>query len=181
MNKLAIRKKILYIRKKNYSDNLYINSNKFLRFVEKKKIKFKTFGVYYPFNYEIDIFNILEILEKKDYLLSLPKVSKNNMMDFFHWSLSDPLKINKYGIPETISKKKVYPEVLLVPLVAFDNKLNRLGYGGGYYDRYISKCKSSNKIIKVGIGFSFQKVKSLPIDKYDKKLDFIITEKGFVK
>ena len=71
--------------------------------------------------------------------------------------------------------------MLLVPLVAFDNKLNRLGYGGGYYDRYISKCKSSNKIIKVGIGFSFQKVKSLPIDKYDKKLDFIITEKGFAK
>ena len=89
-------------------------------------------------------------------------------MDFFHWSLSDPLKINKYGIPETISNKKVYPKILLVPLVAFDNQLNRLGYGGGYYDRYISKYRGKDKIIKIGIGFSFQKIKSLPVDKYDK-------------
>ena len=102
-------------------------------------------------------------------------------MNFFQWSLKDPLKINKYGIPETISRKKIYPEVLLIPLVAFDNNLNRLGYGGGYYDRYISKFHDSNKLIKIGIGFSFQKVKSLPINKYDKKLDYIITEKDFIK
>ena len=102
-------------------------------------------------------------------------------MNFFQWSLKDPLKINKYGIPETISEKKVYPGVLLVPLVAFDKQLNRLGYGGGYYDRYISKFQVSHKIIKIGIGFSFQKVKSLPINKYDKKLDFIITEKDFIQ
>ena len=102
------------------------------------------------------------------------------MMNFFQWSLKDPLKINKYGIPETISKKKVNPGVLLVPLVAFDKQLNRLGYGGGYYDRYISKLEDNHKIIKIGIGFSFQKVKSLPINEYDKKLDFVITEKYFI-
>ena len=113
-------------------------------------------------------------------VISLPKVGKNNMMNFFQWSLKDPLKINKYGIPETISKKKVNPGVLLVPLVAFDRQLNRLGYGGGYYDRYISKLQDSHKIIKIGIGYSFQKVKSLPINKYDKKLDFVITEKEFI-
>ena len=77
--------------------------------------------------------------------------------------------------------KKVIPKVLLIPLVAFDNNLNRLGYGGGYYDRYISKFDNINKLIKIGIGFSFQKVKKLPINKYDKKLDFIITEKDFIK
>ncbi len=101
-------------------------------------------------------------------------------MNFFQWSFKDPLKINKYGIPETISKKKVNPGILLVPLVAFDNQLNRLGYGGGYYDRYISKFQDNDNMIKIGIGFSFQKVKSLPINKYDKKLNFIITEKDFI-
>ena len=60
-------------------------------------------------------------------------------MDFFQWSLKDPLKINKYGIPEPISKKKIYPNILLIPLVAFDKNLNRIGYGGGFYDRYIKK------------------------------------------
>ena len=102
-------------------------------------------------------------------------------MDFFKCSLKDPLKINRYGIPETISNKKVYPNILFIPLVAFDNQLNRLGYGGGYYDRYISRFKINDEIIKIGIGFSFQKVKDLPIDKNDKKLDHIFTEKGLIK
>ena len=68
--------------------------------------KSKTIGAYYPFNYELNIMNILEILEKKGFIISLPKVEKNNAMNFFKWSLNDPLKINKYGIPETTSKKK---------------------------------------------------------------------------
>ena len=101
-------------------------------------------------------------------------------MNFFKWSKNEPLKINKYGIPEPISKKKIYPNILLIPLVAFDDDLNRLGYGGGYYDRYLSKAQN-NKVFKVGVGFSFQKVKNLPIKKYDKSLDCIITEKKIIE
>ena len=123
--------------------------------------------------------DILKKLENKNYLVSLPKISKKNKMNFYQWSFKDPLSINVYGIPEPLSKRKVNPEILLVPLVAFDNKLNRLGYGGGYYDRYISKIKK--KIIKIGFGFSFQKIDKLPINQYDKKLDYIITEKNFIK
>ena len=103
------------------------------------------------------------------------------MMNFYRWSINDPLRINKYGIPEPITKKKVYPDILIIPLVAFDKYLNRLGYGGGYYDRYISKAFDKKKIIKIGIGFSFQKVKKVPINRYDKKLNYIITEKDFIK
>ncbi len=181
MNKLDIRKKILHLRKKKYSRYNSIQSNVVFKLFKNIDIKSKIIGAYYPFNYEIDILNILKILEKKNYLISLPKIRKNNMMDFFHWSSKDPLIINKYGIPETISKKKVYPEILLIPLVAFDNQLYRLGYGGGYYDRYISKFQDSKKLIKIGVGFSFQRVKNLPINKYDKKLDFLITEEGLIK
>ena len=180
MNKSDLRKKILLIRKKKYLKDLFINDNKFLNLLNKINNKSKTIGAYYPFNYELNIMNILEILEKKGFIISLPKVEKNNAMNFFKWSLNDPLKINKYGIPETTSKKKVYPEILLVPLVAFDNKLNRLGYGGGYYDRYISKFQQNDKIIKIGVGFSFQKVKRLPTNKFDKKLNFVITEKDLI-
>ena len=100
-------------------------------------------------------------------------------MDFFRWTIFDPLKINKYGIPEPISKKKIYPKILLIPLVGFDNQLNRLGYGGGFYDRYISKYSDKYKITKIGFGFSFQKIKNLPVNKFDKKLDYILTEKNF--
>ena len=102
-------------------------------------------------------------------------------MDFFKWSKNDPLKINKYGIPEPVSSKIFYPDILLVPLVGYDNDLNRLGYGGGFYDRYIEKIEKIKKVIKIGLAFSCQKIKNIPLSKYDKKLDFIITEKEILK
>ncbi len=102
-------------------------------------------------------------------------------MNFYRWSNDDPLKINKFGIPEPVSSKIFFPDILLVPLVAYDSNLNRLGYGGGFYDRYIEKIEKIKKIIKIGLAFSFQKIDSIPIDKYDKKLDFIITEKEILK
>ena len=181
MKKSKIRKKILQLRKKNYFKNSLFDSKKILKFLEKLKFKRKIIGGYYPYNYEIDILGLLNELEKKDYMLSLPKIRKNKQMNFYDWSFKDPLSINTYGIPEPISKKKVYPEILLIPLVAFDNELNRLGYGGGYYDRYISNLSNKKNIIKIGFGFSFQKINKLPTNKYDKKLDYIITEKNFIK
>ena len=102
-------------------------------------------------------------------------------MDFYNFSFSEPLIVNKYGIPEPKKTHIVYPDVVLIPMVAFDKKKNRLGYGGGYYDRYISSLEDNYRIIKIGIGFSFQKINNLPTNKYDKKLDFIITEKGSFK
>ena len=98
-------------------------------------------------------------------------------MDFFSWSTKDPLSVNKFGIPEPTSGKIIFPSILLVPLVAFDKHFNRIGYGGGFYDRYIKKIKKNKKIITIGLAYSFQKVKEVPINKYDIKLDFVITEK----
>ena len=95
-------------------------------------------------------------------------------MDFFKWSTIDPLVINKFGIPEPISKKKIYPDILLVPLVAFDKKLNRVGYGGGFYDRYIKKIKKIKKVVTIGFAFPFQEVKKIPTNNFDVKLDFIL-------
>ena len=102
-------------------------------------------------------------------------------MDFFKWSNKDPLKINKFGIPEPISSKKFYPDILLVPLVGYDNDLNRLGYGGGFYDRYLKKIEKIKKIFKIGLGFSYQELNKIPINSYDKRLDLIITEKKIIQ
>ena len=102
-------------------------------------------------------------------------------MDFYKWSFSDPLKVNKYGIPEPETKNIVYPDVLLVPLVAFDKNLNRLGYGGGYYDRLIKKLSKKKKIIKIGLALSVQKINKVPINVFDQKLDYIVTNKYILK
>jgi len=98
-------------------------------------------------------------------------------MDFYSWSTKSLLKLNKYGIPEPEQIKKVFPDIMLVPLVAFDKRLYRIGYGGGYYDRYIDKISNKKKIFKIGIAHSCQKINKVPTNKYDKKLDIIITEK----
>ena len=177
MNKSQIRKKILKIRKKNNFKKLKVNFKHLLSILKSENIKGKNVGGYYPYNYEVDAIEILKEFEKKKYLISLPKIKNNFQMDFFKWSFNDPLMINKYGIPEPVSNKKIYPDILLVPLVAFDNELNRIGYGGGFYDRYIKKIKKIKKIITIGLAFSFQKVNKIPSNKFDRRLDFIITEK----
>ena len=180
MNKSEIRKKILKVRKQKNSNNLVINYKYVLEILRKDKGLGKIIGGYFPYNYEVDPIEILEKFEKQNYQISLPKIKKNFQMDFFRWSTNDPLSINKYGIPEPTSNKKVFPNILLVPLVAFDSDLNRIGYGGGFYDRYIDKIKKNQKITTIGLAYSFQKVKKVPINKYDFKLDHIVTNKGIV-
>ena len=146
-----------------------------LSFLKKKKVTGKIIGGYYPYNYEIDILQILKKFEKKKFIITLPKIKKNSQMNFFEWSTNDPLVINKFGIPEPISGMVKYPDVLLVPIVAFDKKFNRIGYGGGFYDRYIKRVRKRKKILTIGFAYSFQKVKKIPTNSHDIGLDFIIT------
>jgi len=181
VDKSNIRNKILKIRRNNVNKNLKINSDKFFSFLKINKFNLKNLGGYYPSNFEIDDLEILRLLEKKNIKISLPIIKKNKQMNFFKWSNDDPLKINKYGIPEPILLNMTYPDILLVPLVGFDNGLNRLGYGGGFYDRYIEKIEKIKKVIKIGLAFSYQKLKHVPTNQHDKKLDFIITEKEILK
>ncbi len=177
MNKSQIRKKILRIRKQKKIKKFIFDFDLILNILKRKKISGKIIGGYYPYNYEVDILQILEKFEKKKFIITLPKIKKNSQMNFYQWSINDPLAINKFGIPEPISKMVKHPDVLLVPLVAFDKNLNRIGYGGGFYDRYINKIKKKKKVFTIGFAYSFQKVKKIPTNKYDISLDFIITNK----
>jgi len=174
VNKSEIRKKILKVRKKN-SKNLEINFNNILKILNKCKTSGKIIGGYYPYNHEIDAIKILEKFGRLGYQISLPKIKKNSQMDFFKWSIKDLLSINDHGIPEPVTDKILYPNILLVPLVAFDKHLNRIGYGGGFYDRYLKKVKKIKNIVTIGLAYSFQKVQKIPVNKYDIKLDFIVT------
>ena len=177
MNKSQIREKILQIRKQKKIKKFTLNFDFIFNIVKKKKVSGRVIGGYYPYNCEIDILQILEKFEKKKFIIALPKIKKNSQMDFFQWSTNDPLAINKFGIPEPISKIVKYPDILLVPLVAFDKNLNRIGYGGGFYDRYIKKIRKQKKVLAIGFAYSFQKVKNIQTNNYDVKLDFIITNK----
>ena len=177
MFKSKLRKKILKLREVKNFKNIKIDFDNVFDLLKKNNLTKKCIGGYFPVNHEIDDLEILKKLKKKKYQISLPVIKKNFDMDFYRWSFDDPLKINKYGIPEPFSKKLIYPDILLVPLVAFDKNLNRLGYGGGYYDRVIDKLSKKKNILKVGLALSVQKINNVPVTKYDKKLDYIVTDK----
>jgi 5-formyltetrahydrofolate cyclo-ligase len=179
--KSILRKKILKIRKIKNANNIKIDSRKIIQLFHKEKIFKKNIAGYYPVNYEVDDLDILKKLEKKNFNLSLPVIMNGYDMNFYKWSFNDLLEINKYGIPEPQNKTMVYPDIILVPLVAFDENLNRLGYGGGYYDRLIAKLEKKKNIIKIGLALSCQQINRVPTNKYDKKLDYILTNEFTLK
>ncbi len=179
--KFRIRKKYLLIRKKKY---FKIKSNFFnplLKLIKKKikKRKINIFG-YYPASFEVDVLEVLNTSLTKNLVLFLPVIDKNNNMNFHKWKKNDILRINRYGMPEpAIFSKYQLPDIVMVPLIAFDNDNNRLGYGKGYYDQYLGKfLKKNRNIITIGIAFSFQKYPKLPTTKNDVKLNYVLTEKG---
>ena len=180
MLKSKLRKKFLKIRKLKNKKNIQIKFDKVFNIINKQNISIKTIGGYFPVNYEVDDLNILKEFDKRKYKISLPVIKKNFEMDFYKWSFNDLLKVNRYGIPEPETIKLMYPDVILIPLVAFDKQLNRLGYGGGYYDRLIKKMSKKKNILKIGLALSVQKNNNIPINEYDKKLDYIITDKYII-
>jgi 5-formyltetrahydrofolate cyclo-ligase len=179
--KSILRKKILKVREKFNTKDIQVNYNQITKILKKKKITNKIIGGYYPVNFEIDDLALLRKFKKNKFNICLPVIKKNFQMDFYPWTFSEPLKINRYGIPEPEIKNIVYPDVLLIPLLAFDKSLNRLGYGGGYYDRLIKKLSKKKNIIKIGLAFSIQEIDKVPINKYDQKLDYIVTNKNIIK
>ena len=178
--KITIRKKALINRKKKYfkiSSQFFHPLIKFL----KKKNSINNLSLYYPSNYEVNVLSFLPLIKKIRILL--PVIKPNNQMNFVEWKYLDPLKVNRFGMLEPCLKKKsLFPDLMLVPLLAFDNNNNRLGYGKGFYDEFLNKCiKNKKKITTIGVAFSFQKYNKIPISNLDIKLDYILTEKGMNK
>ena len=178
--KSKLRKKYFNLRKKKYYDidkNFFLPLIKLTQFEIKKKII--KIALYYPSNFEL---NILKILELKYFLaqnILLPIIEKDNLMKFYMWKKNDVLSVNKFGLLEPVKTKSKVPDLMLIPTLAFDKKKFRLGYGKGFYDRYLNKyLKQNRNILTVGVAFSFQKHHKLPINHNDVKLDFILTEKG---
>ena len=182
-DKSYLRKKFLLKRKKKYLSPDKFNFHLIFRLIKKhfnnKKI---TIAGYYPSNYEVNILNFLELASRRKFKIALPVTTSSISMDFRSWIIKDPLYVSKFGTLEPkYIKKKIIPDFILVPLVAFDKELNRIGYGKGYYDRSLQKIKKiKRKAVSLGIAHSFQKYKNIPVNKHDFKLDYIFTERGII-
>ncbi len=182
--KKTIREKIKKKRKQKYfsvSPDFFKPIFKII----KKKIKNNiiNLSIYYPSNFEVDVLQIFKILKNKKIKTLLPAIETKKKIEFFEWNFLDLLSVNSFGMLEPVLKKKsIIPDIMLIPLIAYDSMKYRLGYGKGFYDRFLNKfLKKKKNIITIGIAFSFQKYNKLPISRYDVKLDYILTEKGIIK
>ena len=173
-SKEILRKKFSSIRKNRYFE---VNESFFsplIKVIKQKNIK--NVAMYYPSNYEVSTLKLFKILNNnKDFSTSLPSLS-NGTMKFVKWSLLQPLKVNNFGFldPESVTMASC-PDLIIVPLLAYDKFKNRLGYGKGYYDKFLRKNKN---ILTIGLAFSFQKFNKIKASKFDVKLNYILTEKG---
>ncbi len=182
-DKIYLRNKYLLIRKKKYFEIKNPKFNTIFKLIENnfnnKKI---IIGGYYPSYYEVNILNFFKYAQKKKFKIVLPVIKSATTMSFKYWNYKEPLNVSKFGTLEpNRSNKEFIPDLIMVPLVAYDNKLNRIGYGKGYYDRSLKKIKKIKKnVVALGIAYSFQEYKKIPINKYDFKLDYIFTEQGII-
>ena len=184
MKKAYLRNKFILQRKKKNLKKIKFNFNLIFKLIKKSFPKKRiAIAGYYPAYYEVDILSFLKKASKERFEILLPVTRLSGSMDFVQWVFGEPLYVNSFGILEPKkTKKKILPDLIIVPLVAFDRELNRIGYGKGYYDRYLKKIsKIEKKTISLGIAYSFQKTRKIPVSKHDFKLDYIFTERGIIR
>lgn len=133
---------------------------------------------YWPTSSEIDIRPLMNMLSDRGHPCCMPVViNKQQPMRFRQWTPGVQMVPGRFGIPvppDTLPEMR--PDIVLVPLLAFDRRGMRLGRGGGLYDRTIELLRATGKVIAVGISFSGQEVASVPFDVYDQRIDWIVTE-----
>ena len=126
---------------------------------------------------EFDPLPLLHTLLKKNMTCVLPVVrSDSRILRFAHWREGDTLTPGPYGIAQPAGTEWLDPDIVVVPLLAFDARGNRLGYGGGYYDATLRNLRSRKRIEAVGLAYAQQESGfDLPVEAHDVKLDWIVT------
>ena len=137
---------------------------------------------YVPIRSEIDPMPLLEACAKAGCATCLPTTPKpGEALIFRTWQIGAPLVAGLYGTSEPASDAPIRtPNLLLVPLLAFDRAGYRLGYGGGFYDRSLAGLRPHG-VVAVGIAYAGQEIPQVPRESHDAPLDGILTESGFLE
>ncbi len=133
---------------------------------------------YSPIRSEIDPRPLMLKLAGHGALLALPAITaRGQSLTFRAWSSSDRLLLGPLGILEpSPAAAEVVPDIVLVPLAAFDRVGHRIGYGAGHYDRTLQHLRKLKPIVTIGLAFAIQKVDEVPALAHDVPLDYVITE-----
>ena len=145
-------------------------------------------GGYWATTGELPLMALFDGMRQRDQIFHLPVVGPMHSLQFVAWKIGDEVAPNRYGIPEPVHERSRRVavdmiDVLLMPLLSFDRKGNRLGFGGGYYDRALEFLRDRDKpssTLLVGIGYSFQEVEHIDAEAWDVKMDYIATERELI-
>jgi 5-formyltetrahydrofolate cyclo-ligase len=131
-----------------------------------------------PMKSEINPLPLMKKLAAAGVRLALPVIAgRGNPLLMRAWSVGEPLNAGVWGIREPTSQAaEVAPDILLVPLLAFDRAGHRLGYGGGYYDLTIGQLRERKAVVAIGLAYAAQEVAEVPATPRDAKLDLVLTE-----
>ena len=139
-------------------------------------------GLYYPVNSEMNPLSLIDYLDTRGKITCLPIViDENSPLIFKTWAPGKDVVAGRYGIPVPDNDKIVIPDLVICPLLAYDAKGMRLGYGGGFYDRTIRHLRRNKQTRYMGLAFSEQKsYHDLPSEEHDVPLEAVLTETGII-
>ena len=138
---------------------------------------------YWPMQSEIDVLPLLSELQNKGVRLCLPITGPaGSPLSFHYWAFGTALDTGRFGIQQPFpDTEQLLPDVICVPLLAFDSKFQRLGYGGGYYDRTLAGLrKKGHRVSAVGLAYEGQKTDSLVVGPYDEPMEAVLTPQGWL-
>ena len=133
---------------------------------------------YHPTAREFDCLPLMQRLARDGWTLALPVVIGEAPLVFHRWSFGEPLVRGQRGMMQPAGGEIVRPALLLIPLLAFDARGYRLGYGGGHYDRTLDALRRQGRALAIGVAFDAQEVAQLPVGPHDQRLDWMLTPSG---
>jgi len=133
---------------------------------------------YSPIRSEIDPAPLMQELAARGMRLALPVIAaRDSPLGFRLWAANEKLLRGPLGILEpSPDAAEIVPDIVLVPLAAFDRLGHRIGYGAGHYDRTLARLRDSKKIVAIGLAFAVQGIETIPALPHDVALDYVLTE-----
>jgi 5-formyltetrahydrofolate cyclo-ligase len=136
---------------------------------------------YSPLKSEISPMPLLRRCADAGAALALPVVGRGKPLVMRAWEFGAPLDSGVWGIRQpTAAAPEVFPDILIVPLLAFDRRGHRIGYGAGYYDMTLARLRAMKPVTAIGIAFAAQEIDAVPTTVHDARLDLVLTEREII-
>lgn len=181
LDKAALRKQAYAARKTAFGDPEAVRraTEVLLRYLSDPRGQI--ISAYMPIRTELDPVPAMTVLAKANRVCVPVIQGKGQALVFREWTPDAAMEEGPFGAMVPVGGETLVPNILIVPLVGFDAGCNRLGYGGGFYDRTLAELRVAGSVQAIGFAFAAQELPALPLEPTDQALDAIVTDKGVIR